>query len=37
MSYDVFYLEVDAAEADCITVILLSALPLLWKNEQAEC
>lgn len=37
MSDDVFYLKVEAAEADCIAVILLPALPLLWTNEQAGC
>lgn len=29
-----FYLKVKAAEADRITFILLSALPLLWRDER---
>lgn len=31
---DPFYLKVEAAKADCVTIVLLSALPLLWKDEQ---
>lgn len=34
MADDVFYLKVEAAEADCVTVILLSPFSLLGKNKQ---
>lgn len=36
MCDDVFYLKVEAAEADRVAVILLSALPLLWRDGQAR-
>lgn len=31
-----FYLKVKAAEADCIAVILLSALSFLWKKQTGR-
>ena len=36
MSDDVSHLEVEAAEADGITILLLSSLPLLWTETSSE-